>query len=72
MSIPATESARRLVAILAMSCLINGCAQKLPRDVPAPPNQVASPQAETGVLDAIGDAVDARLAPGHSGILVAR
>ena len=67
MSIPATVSGQRLVAIFAMSCLINGCAQKLPRDVPAPPNQVASPQAETGVLDAIGDAVDARLAPGHSG-----
>lgn len=58
---------RQLAAILAIVVVIAGCAHKLPKDVPAPPDQVALPAAESGVLDTIGDAVDARLAPGESG-----
>jgi putative cardiolipin synthase len=64
---PAADLTLRLATMLVIACVINGCAQKLPRDLPAPPNQVALPQAETGALNSIGDAVDALLPPGHSG-----
>jgi len=67
MANPSAVLTLRLVTMLAIAFAIDGCAQKLPRDVPPPPDQVASPQAETGVLDAIGDAVDTELPPGHSG-----
>jgi putative cardiolipin synthase len=63
---PPVELFNRLIAMGVVTFIVAGCAQKLPRDVPAPPNQVAMPQSEVGVLDAIGDAVDAKLPPGHS------
>jgi putative cardiolipin synthase len=64
---PAAELTRRRIALLAIFFVISGCVQKLPRDVPAPADQFAMPQSETGVLDSIGDSVDALLPPGHSG-----
>jgi putative cardiolipin synthase len=67
MPMPAADRIQKFSTLLAIACVVAGCAQNLSRDVPAPPDQAALPQAETGVLDAIGDAVDAKLPPGHSG-----